>query len=91
MSTNSSDLGRPRNPTHFGGEGLYDASSVEDAGPLKVRLGDQMDGATRRSLLAEGPANSARSFIKRYPVATALALGSIGWLLVSLTRRSLQR
>jgi hypothetical protein len=89
MSSNSPGMERPRNPTHFGGDGLYDAPYTEEANPLKLSLSDHLDASTR-SLLSEHSASSTLSVARRNRLPMLFALGGIVWLLVSLTRRSVR-
>ena len=74
MSSNASETGRPHNPTHFGGDGLYDQSRVAAGG---------------RSSRAERPAASTFDFVKRNPLPL-LAVGGLAWLLITLIRKSTQ-
>lgn len=91
MSTNPSESERPHNPTHFGGEGLYEESSVAEAGPLKAPLGDQLDSATRQALESGETTSSPQSFMQRYRIPTLLVMGAVAGLLVMLARRSQER
>jgi len=88
---------RPKNPTHFGGEGLYDADTQRSDGSamagdasLRVPLGEQVDSATKDSLQgAQGTSGrSVWEFAKRNHVPALLAAGGIVWLIVTLLRRS---
>jgi hypothetical protein len=83
---------RPRDPTHFGGEGLYDN---ENEGSLKVPLDEQLDSATKQSLGGETDERSGRSqsdavwdFARRNHVPAVLAVGGVAVLLGMLIRRS---
>ena len=84
---------RPTNPTHFGGEGLYDskpdpAAEANDAS-LKVPLGEQMDDAARESLVSEQTdPRSLWDFARRNHLLTLLAVGGLVWLLRRLLGRS---
>jgi hypothetical protein len=91
MSSNPSDLERPHNPTHFGGEGLYDSAEVESDSSLKVSLGDHLDPSTRRSLASEQRGGFAVSSggVNRLPLF--LALGSAACLVAYVARRSMQK
>jgi hypothetical protein len=91
MSSNSPETERPRNPTHFGGGGLYDAPSADDeASPMKARLGDHLDSSSRQELLTYRPVGAAPDFARRNRLPLLLAAGGIAMLLVALTRRSLR-
>jgi hypothetical protein len=87
MSSNPPETERPRNPTHFGGEGLYEAQSDDDASSMRVSLGDHLDSSTRQELLAER-ADSALAFARRNWVPVLIAAGAIGLLVGAFTRRS---
>jgi hypothetical protein len=83
---------RPTNPTHFGGDGLYepkpDTSDIADTA-FKVPLSEHLDGATMGSLEGEQHAEgSLWDFAKRNHVPALVAIGGIVWLLASLVRRS---
>jgi hypothetical protein len=86
MSSNPPETERPRNPTHFGGEGLYESPS-DDASSLRVSLGDRLDSSTRRELLAER-SDAALDFARRNWVPLLIAAGGIGLLIGALARRS---
>jgi hypothetical protein len=84
---------RPKDPTHFGGEGLYgpqaDASATADDDTLKVPLSEHLGSAEQG--LAHGnrrPDDSAWAFAKRNHVPALLAIGGIAWLLAALIRRA---
>ena len=80
---------RPQNPTHFGGEGLYDESAVQEAEPLKAPLGEQIDQATRQSIQAVNRTGQTLwNTVRRNPIPVALALGGLAYLFVSMARRS---
>jgi len=87
MSSNPPETERPRNPTHFGGEGLYESQGEDDASSMRVSLGDHLDSATRGELLAER-ADSALDFARRNWLPLLIAVGGIGLLVGALTRRS---
>jgi hypothetical protein len=69
---------RPVNPTHFGGDGLYEADA-QDAGAGS----SQMSSQRSQSALWD--------FARRNHVPTVLAVGGFVWLLASLVRRSTGR
>lgn len=79
---------RPHNPTHFGGEGLYESTGMEEESSLKVRLGEQLDSATRRSLqMAQSSTNSAVEFVRRNPVPVVLAIAGVALLVAAMSWR----
>jgi hypothetical protein len=95
---------RPTNPTHFGGEGLYEpgADSPDSLDTMhtiagadassKEPLSEHLDSETNETL--EGVKDSQRpvwEFARRNHVPTLLAIGGIAWLLVVLVRRSTER
>jgi hypothetical protein len=89
MSSTPNPPERPHNPTHFGGEGLYESSGVEEESSLKVQLGDQLDEITRRSLQAtQRSAGSMLDVVRSNPIPVLLAVGGLVWLLASRNRRS---
>ena len=90
MSSNPPETERPRNPTHFGGEGLYESPGGDEASSMRVRLGDHLDGTTRRELLSEHPGDAALDFARRNRLPLLVAAGGIAALLFALTRRSLR-
>jgi hypothetical protein len=49
MKSKSAPSQRPRNPTHFGGDGLYDESAVDGAGQSHAPLGDGHDGTSEKA------------------------------------------
>jgi hypothetical protein len=79
---------RPKNPTHFGGEGLYEAKG--DDASLKVPLGEHVDNATKESLEGEQlpKSGSVWEFARRNHVPALLAAGGIVWLIATLVRKS---
>jgi hypothetical protein len=79
---------RPHNPTHLGGEGLYESTGMEQESSLKVRLGDHLDSVTRESMqMAQRSSSSALDFVRSNPIPVLLALGGLVWLLASRRRR----
>jgi hypothetical protein len=95
---------RPKDPTHFGGEGLYESKAETPETPgsgvdsLKVPLSEHVEGGTTESLAAEQGAqreqdaqNSMWEFAKRNHVPALLAVGGIVWLIGALVRRSTER
>jgi hypothetical protein len=87
---------RPKDPTHFGGEGLYESKAETAEGgqesSLKVPLGEHVQSATRESLAGDQSAQgSVWEFAKRNHVPTLLAVGGIAWLIGALVRRSTGR
>jgi hypothetical protein len=76
---------RPKNPTHFGGDGLYESAAESpdrsDGGP----------GASLRALSERRAADGFWDFAKRNHVPAVLAVGGFVWLLVALVRRSTER
>jgi hypothetical protein len=94
MNSTPDALERPRNPTQFGGDGLYDStgavehSDAEQGTSLKVQLGEHLDGATRGSLqAAEGSASSIFEFARRHPISILVAVGGIAAIFAALNRR----
>jgi hypothetical protein len=87
---------RPTNPTHFGGDGLYDsaaqtADTSADAS-LKVPLSEHLDRATIGSLEVEQRSQGSMwASAKRNHVPALLAVGGLLWLLTTLVRRSMGR
>ena len=87
---------RPTNPTHFGGEGLYESQSQtaetsdsSNDSSLKVPLVEHVEPATRDSLMHDRTARgSPFDFVKRNRLHTVLAVGGVAWLLWRLVRRS---
>jgi hypothetical protein len=80
---------RPTNPTHFGGEGLYEPEADKPRGgedpSLKVPLSEHLSSTAQESLQSlEAPA-------KRYNLLTWAAVGGVVWLLIALLRRSTGR
>jgi hypothetical protein len=90
MSANPPETERPHNPTHFGGDGLYESAGNDDSGSLGVTLGDQLDSATRRALLNERGASTRDDYARRNRLPLLLVAGGIAALLVALTRRSMR-
>ena len=89
MSSTPNPPDRPHNPTHFGGEGLYESTGMEQESSLKVRLGDHLDSVTRGSLqMAQRSSTSTLDFIRSNPIPVLLAVGGLAWLLASRRRRS---
>ena len=89
MSSTPNPPDRPHNPTHFGGEGLYESTGMEQESSLKVRLGDHLDSVTRGSLQrAQRSGTSTLDFIRSNPIPVLLAVGGLAWLLASRRRRS---
>jgi hypothetical protein len=87
---------RPRDPTHFGGEGLYeplaDTDKSADRGDdssLKVALGEQLDAPMTDALgAARSRKDSMWDFARRKHVPALLAAGGVVWLLGVLIRRA---
>jgi hypothetical protein len=86
---------RPREPTHFGGAGLYEpladtqkTADRADDPSLKVPLGDQVDGRTKDALQERSPKDSIWEFARRKHVPALLAAGGVVWLLGVLIRRA---
>ena len=74
---------RPVNPTHFGGDGLYESAAATS---------DIPDAGAAPSLKTpQGAQGSFWEFAKRNHMPAVLAVGGIVWLLVSLVRRSTER
>ena len=89
MSSTPNPPDRPDNPTHFGGEGLYESTGMEQESSLKVRLGDHLDSVTRGSLqMAQRSSTSTLDFIRSNPIPVLLAVGGLAWLLASRRSRS---
>ena len=86
---------RPKNPTHFGADGLYekaDAPKTGESASLRVPLTEHLDSQTKESLEGEqGSQGSKWEAAKRYHVPTLLAVGGIVWLLIALVRRATDR
>jgi hypothetical protein len=90
---------RPANPTHFGGEGLYESKpdtaetwddgngSAENASP------DEHVNSAAQESRAGGPIGerSFWDFAKRNHLVTFVAVGGIVWMLRVLLRRSMGR
>jgi hypothetical protein len=88
---------RPTNPTHFGGEGLYEskpdtAETLDDGnGSSENALPDEhVNSATQEpvpgGLIGE---RSFWDFAKRNHLVTLVAVGGIVWMLRLLLRRSM--
>ncbi len=89
MNSTSIPPERQGNPTHFGGEGLYESTGTEEATSLKVRLGDHLDSMTQGSLqVARRSTGPMVDVLKQNPLAVALAVAGFVWLLTSQRRRS---
>jgi len=71
------------NPTHFGGDGLYEPGAGTSDSPDT--------GAGPSSKVPRGSQSSFWEFAKRKHVPTVLAIGGVVWLLASLIRRSTER
>jgi hypothetical protein len=69
---------RPKDPTHFGGEGLYETKE-SPAGETDAQAGEP------------GAQGSVWEFAKRNHVPALLAVGGIVWLIGALVRRSTER
>jgi hypothetical protein len=87
---------RPRDPTHFGGEGLYEPLADTDKSvdrvadsSLKVPLGEQLEDPMKDALgAARSTKDSLWDFARRKHVPALLAAGVVVWLLGVLIRRS---
>jgi hypothetical protein len=80
---------RPNNPTHSGGDGLYDSPGVEQASSLKVELQEQLDSASRQSLeTIRRSANSIFDYIRRNPGRVAIGVAGVAALLAAWSRRA---
>jgi hypothetical protein len=89
MSSTPNPPDRPHDPTHFGGEGLYESTGMEQESSLKVRLGDHLDSITQESMqMAQRSSNSTMDFIRSNPIPVLLAVGGLVWLLASRRRDS---
>jgi hypothetical protein len=73
----------PVNPTHFGGDGLYEPAADTSDSPDT--------GADPSSNTPQGAQSSFWQFAKRNHVPAVLAVGGLVWLLASLVRRSTER
>ena len=86
---------RPKNPTHFGADGLYEKADAPESGEdasLRVPLAEHLGGETKESLEGEqGSQGSTWELAKRYHVPAVLAVGGVVWLLTALVRRSTER
>jgi hypothetical protein len=71
---------RPKDPTHFGGEGLYESQPEPPETP-----------ASEADSSEQGAGDSVWEFARRYHVPTVLAVGGIVLLIASLVRRSTER
>jgi hypothetical protein len=84
----------PVNPTHFGGDGLYEPAADKPDIP-----GTGADASSNPDTGAADPSsNTPRSaqssfweFAKRNHVPAVLAVGGIVWLLASVVRRATER
>ena len=89
MSSTPNPPDRPHDPTHFGGEGLYESTGMEQESSLKVQLGDHLDSITRESMqMAPRSSTSTLDFIRSNPIPVLLAVGGLVWLLASRRRHS---
>jgi hypothetical protein len=79
---------RPVNPTHFGGDGLYEPESAPADGP---EANAQDSGADSSLEGSQGAQSALWEFAKRNHVPAVLAVGGFVWLLASLVRRSTGR
>jgi hypothetical protein len=78
----------PHNPTHFGGNGLYDSSGVEQVAPLKEELREQLDSASRQSLESlQRSTNSILDYVRRNPMRVAIGVAGVAALLAAWSRR----
>jgi hypothetical protein len=71
---------RPTNPTHFGGDGLYESATAASE--------SAQEGSVERG---QGSQRPAWEFARRNHIPALLAVGGIVWLLAALVRRSTQR
>ncbi|HET9448204.1 MAG TPA: hypothetical protein VFO35_18195 [Steroidobacteraceae bacterium] len=76
---------RPTNPTHFGGDGLYEAQSESSGRP------DGEDASANAPRSQQRSADAFWEFARRRHVPAVLAVGGLVWLLVALVRRSTER
>jgi hypothetical protein len=79
---------QPVNPTHFGGEGLYE-SEAGTSGTAGTSAPD--NGADPSVKSPQDSQSPLWDFAKRNHVPAVLAVGGVVWLLVSLVRRSTER
>ncbi len=88
MSSISANSERPRS-TQYGGDGSYDSAGIKTVSSLRVRLGEHLDRASRESLDDwQTASNSLLSYVRRNPLAAALAIGAIALAVTTLTRRA---
>jgi hypothetical protein len=88
---------RPTNPTHFGGEGLYepkpDTAETWDEGngsSVNAAPDEHVNTATQESLAGgQNAEHSLWDFAKRNHLVTLAAVGGIVWMLRLLLRRSM--
>jgi hypothetical protein len=89
MSSTPNPPDRPHDPTHFGGEGSYESTGMEQESSLKVRLSDHLDRVTRGSMqMAQRSSTSTLDFIRSNPIPMLLAVAGLVWLLASRRSRS---
>jgi len=89
MSSTPNIPERQNNPTHFGGDGLYDSTGVEEAGSLTVSIGEQLDSASRQSVAAlQRSASSILDYVRRNPVRVAIGAAGVAALLAAWSRRA---
>jgi hypothetical protein len=88
---------RPTNPTHFGGEGLYEskpdsAEAWDDGNGSSVNASrdEHVNTATEKSLAGgQTGEHSLWDFARRNHLVTLAAVGGIVWMLRLLIRRSM--
>jgi hypothetical protein len=89
MSSTFTTPEHPNSSTQYGGDGSYDSAGVEKVSSLRVRLGEQLDRASRESLDDwQNSSNSLLNYVRRNPLAAALAIGAIALAVTTLTRRA---
>jgi hypothetical protein len=79
---------RPANPTHFGGDGLYEPEAETSK---SVNSAEDASLKTKSQEREQGSESSFWELARRNHVPALLAIGGVVWLLVSLVRRSTER
>jgi hypothetical protein len=87
MNATSIPPERPKNPTHFGGEGLYESAGSGAAPPFDAPPSDPSDLSHRADRAGKRPTSALLAAVRRNTVPLVIALGGLIWLVASQRRR----